>query len=74
MLEKRSGNVDVVKLRAILLLEANFNSINKILFNRYILPSLENSQSISYEIIGSRRGQSSYHVALNKKLVSDISN
>ena len=68
------GNIDMIKLRAILLLEANFNSMNKILFNGCILPSLENSQSILYEVIGGRRDQSLYYIALNKKLVSDISN
>ena len=74
MLEKSVGNVQVSKLRAILLLEADFNTLNKIIFNNCTLPSLEVSQSILYEIIGGRRSQSSIHVALNKKLVSNISN
>ena len=43
MLEKSLGIVDMTKLRAILLLEVKFNSMNKILFNGCILPSLENS-------------------------------
>ena len=74
MLEKSAGNVQVSKLRAILLLEADFNVLNKIVFNNRILPLLEANGSIPYEIIGGRRGQSSLHVALNKKLVCDISN
>jgi hypothetical protein len=74
MLEKSAGNVQVSKLRAILLLEADFNALNKIVFNNRTLPSLEANGSIPYEIIGGRRGQSSLHVALNKKLVYDISN
>ena len=74
MLEKSIGNVQVSKLRAILLLEADFNILNKIIFNNHTLLLLEVSQSISYEIIGGRRGQLSIYVALNKKLVSNISN
>ena len=74
MLEKSAGNVQVSKLRAILLLEVDFNALNKIVFNNCTLPSLEASQSIPYEIIGGRRGQSSIHMALSKKLVSNISN
>ena len=74
MLEKSSGNVNISKLRAILLLEADFNGINKILFNSYILPQLESNKAIPYKVIGGRRSQSSYYIALKKKLVSDISN
>ena len=33
MLEKSEGNVHISKLRAILLLEADFNALNKIVFN-----------------------------------------
>ena len=74
MLEKSAGNVQVSKLRAILLLEVDFNALNKIVFNNRTLPLLEANRSIPYEIIGGRRGQSSLHIALNKKLVYDISN
>ena len=55
MLEKLAGNINVVKLRAILLLEANFNTFNKIVFNRRDIPSIEASKTISYEVIGGRR-------------------
>ena len=41
MLEKKPGVVKVTKLRAILLLEADFNGINKILFNTRLIPSME---------------------------------
>ena len=74
MLEKSKGYINVRKLKAILLLEADFNTLNKIVFNTKLMPSLERTNSIPYEIIGERRGQSSLHVALNKKLVCDISN
>ena len=74
ILEKSTGNIQVSKLRAILLLEADFNALNKIVFNNRTISNLEASNSIPYEVIGGRRGQSSIHVALNKKLVCDISN
>ena len=41
MLEKSKGNIQVEKLRAILLLEANLNAIHKIIFNGRVLPTLE---------------------------------
>ena len=74
MLEKSTGSIQVFKLRAILLLEADFNALNKIVFNNRTIFNLEASNSILYEVIGGRRGQSSIHMVLNKKLVCDISN
>ena len=74
MLEKSKAHIDVAKLRAILLLEADFNALNKIVFNTKLMPSLERTNSIPYKIIGGRRGQLLIYVALNKKLVSDIAN
>ena len=62
------------KLRAILLLEEDFNGLNKIICNRRVLPRLEENRVIPYKVIGGRRVQSSQHVALNRKLVCDISN
>jgi hypothetical protein len=41
ILEKPLGNVNVIKLRAILLLEANFNTLYKIVFNGRLMPELE---------------------------------
>ena len=74
MLEKVRGNIEVSKLRAILFLKADFNSLNKIIFNRRVLPYLENKKEIPYKIIYRRRDQSLLHIALNKKLVADCSN
>ena len=62
------------KLRAILLLEADFNALNKIVFNNQTLPTLESTKAIPYKVIRGRRGQSSIHIMLNKKLVCDILN
>ena len=51
MLEKVLGKLSVSKLRVILLLEANFNTLHKIIFNRRILPTLEKKHLIPYEIV-----------------------
>ena len=74
MLEKSEGNIHIIKLRALLLLEVDFNALNKIVFNIRALPTIEASRTILYEIIGGRRGQSLIHIAFNKKLVCDIEN
>ena len=74
MLEKSPGKILVEKLQAILLLEADFNVLYKIIFNGRILPTLERNNIIPSEIIGGRRSQSTLHVALNKKFIADISN
>ena len=55
MLEKYPGNLRVEKLRAILLLEADFNGLHKINFNGRLMPRLEATSSIPQEIIGGRR-------------------
>ena len=55
MLEKAPGNIDINKLRAILLLEADFNAVYKIIFNRRMMPRLEEANIILNEIIGYRR-------------------
>ena len=74
MLEKERGNINLAKLRVILLLEADFNGLNKIIFNSRVLPTLEKQQEIPYEIISGRKRQLLIHVALNKKLIADCSN
>ena len=74
ILEKFPEIINVAKLRAILLLKANFNAIHKIIFNTRILLSLEFNKLISNKIIGSRYGQSVIQVVINKKVISDIAN
>ena len=41
MLENTEGNINVQKLRAILLLEVDFNAMHKIIFNSRMTPTLE---------------------------------
>ena len=52
MLEKSKENIHVSKLRAILLLEADFNTLNKIVFNNRALPAIKASKIILLEVIG----------------------
>ena len=74
MLEKVAGNINVQKLRAILLLEVDFNAMHKIIFNNRLIPSIEADKAIPMEVIGGRRSQAATHLALNKKLIADITN
>ena len=55
MLEKKLENMDARKLKAILLLEADFNAANKIIFNMRLIPAIKQSNLISNEIIGGCR-------------------
>ena len=55
MLEKKPGVIKVTILRAILLLEADFNGVNKILFNTRLISLMEQAHVILKEIIGGRR-------------------
>ena len=52
MLEKKPNNISVSKLRVILLLEANFNMANKIIFNTQLISQMEQHNEIPREIVG----------------------
>ena len=73
MLEKEEGVVRVDKLRAILLLEADFNFATKLLVGKRMVESLEEEGALAEEQFGSRKQRSSIEVALNRHLLSDIS-
>ena len=62
------------KLQAILLLEADFNAMHKIIFNNRLIPRIEAENAIPLEAIGRRRSQAATHLVLNKKLIADIAN
>ena len=47
MLEKLKGNINVDKLRAILLMEADYNFLNKRLIGRRLLSKLEEKKQAS---------------------------
>ena len=74
MLEKSAGNFNAQKLRAILLLEADFNAMHKIIFNNRLAPNIEAANAIPMEIIGGRRSQAATQLALDKKLIAYIVN
>ena len=74
MLKKSAGNALVQKLQVILLLTVDFNIIYKIIFNNRIIPSIEDKEVILMEIIRERKAQAATHLALDKKLISDIAN
>ena len=52
MLEKLRGYIDIEKLRAIFLLEADYNELNKMVFNNRVMLSLKSNNSIPFKIIG----------------------
>ena len=66
MLEKDPSNLLIKKLRVLLLLEADFNTLYKINFNGMLTPSLEHPSEIPKKI-GNKRSQVSNHLYLRKK-------
>ena len=51
MLQKKENSIAVSKLRVILLLGADFNSLNKIMFNTRVLLRIEINRIILYKVI-----------------------
>ena len=72
MLEKIEGNIRVDKLRAILLMEADFNQLNKLMFGHIMIKQSEAKNRIPEEAYGSRVNFSAIQVAVNRRLVIDI--
>ena len=72
MLEKEPGVLKVSKLRDILLLEAGYNFGTKLIFAKMIISSLENKNQVPQEQFA-RKSHEAIKVALNRRLVSDIS-
>ena len=73
-MEKSPSKMMVSKLRDILLLGANFNALHNVVFNHRILLALEQNNLIPMEIVDGWKIQAEIHVAINKKLMSDVSN
>ena len=71
MLYKKVANNHVEKLRTILLYEADFNAVNKIL-GRKMLANGEKCDSIAPEQYGSRKNKTAIIQCLNKKLTFDL--
>ena len=74
MLEKSHCKMNVSKLRPILLLEEDFNSLLKIMFIQRILSALEKHNLIPMEIIGGRKCKDTIHIFINKKLIVFVCN
>ena len=71
MLYKKVANNHVEKLRTILLYEADFNALNKIL-GKAMLENGERCGSIACEQYGSRKNKSATIQCLNKRLTFDL--
>ena len=72
MLEKKAGLILVTKLRAILLMEADFNFTNKEIFGRRMMWLAEDRQLIPEECGGSQKNREAIEIGLNHHLVTDI--
>ena len=72
MLEKSPGVIKVDKLRAILLMEADFNATNKLIFGSRMIKNIEDRQGFPDELYGSRKNCSAIEVAINRRLTIDI--
>jgi hypothetical protein len=72
MLEKMAGVIKVEKLRAILLMEANFNFFNGLMYAGRMMHQAELLHRIPAECYGSRKNHEAIEVAVNWRLVADL--
>ncbi len=72
MLEKELGVNLVFKFQAILLMEADFNVANKLMFSYHMLTNIQHHQSMPEEII-SKRSKTPVDGTVSKILFYDIS-
>ena len=72
MLEKVPGNSLAEKLRAILLMEADFNFANRLFFNVRMMQKAEQSGQLPEELYGGRNGHEAQEVAVNRRIMADI--
>ena len=72
MLEKCAGNIKVEKLRAILLMEADFNFINKLMFGHRLMKQVMAKCRLPLEIYGGISNRSAQEVAVNRRLTLDL--
>lgn len=73
MLEKEPGNAKVDKLRAILLMEADFNFVNKLLFGKRMMGRASAHNLLKDETFGSVRHRNAQQVGVTRRCVSDLS-
>ena len=72
MLEKLAGVIRVNKLRALLLMEADFNSVNKLIFGHRMIKQAEKHKRLPEELYSSRSSLNAILVAINRRFVIDI--
>jgi len=72
VLETKAGVIHIDKLHALLLMEADFNFGNKILFGHQMMLQAQDSQAIPAECFGSIKGCQAIHVSLSGCLMADI--
>ena len=72
MLEKKPGLIIVDRLRAILLMEADFNFGNKLYFGSRMMRAAERNKVIPGEIYGGRKLHRAIELGLNRRLFADI--
>ena len=72
MLEKIKENINVKKLRGILLMEGDYNFLSKLRLRVRLMRSVELRKIFTEELGCSRKRYKAINVALNRKLVGDI--
>ena len=72
MLEKVKGNINVEKLRGILLMEADYKFVSKLLIGVRLMNSKENRNGFSEELGGTRKRHEAANIVLNRRITSDI--
>jgi len=73
ILEKKPGAINIDLLRAILLIEADFNAAMKLLIGHRMICNAIKHKGIPLECFGSRPGHTAIQVSLNRCLVADVS-
>ena len=73
MLEKKEGVIKVDKLRAILLMEADFNFANKLIFGNRMMWEATERDEIPDEVFGSIKDREAIEAATCRRLVADLS-
>ncbi len=71
MIPKKTNSLRADQLRTIVLLEADFNFLNKIMGKR-IMQNAEQAKSVAREQFGSRKAKGAINHAVNKQLALDI--
>ena len=73
MLEKKAGIIQVDKLRAILLMEADFNFANKLIFGSRMMKEAMAQNEIPDELFGSIKNWEAVEAAACRRSVADLS-